>query len=312
MKSLSFIFDGQNYFDYLACTVNQGLKNLGHKVYSFTGHEENYCEPWVGQEFDFILQAWGEGNNFPDEKVPLIYLFGGDTGTDRTASHTPNINAINADVYFIRDLRDHSNAKCFPINFGIEDRYYCATKTIRKKLRQRNVDVLFLGQYDNCPQRRALLEETESLLSSFGYNVVFGGRAYNGADTYWSKWIHGHCSHDPQYFEALANAKIIFSPMGFGPDCARHWEAFASGGVPCIQYMPTIMAPPNLRDGLNCIRFNGPRDAVLMIHELLEDLDRAQVIADLAFETGKQYHTTTARARYMLDIMQRIGLLDNY
>lgn len=310
-KKLSILAVVHNYYNYLTATVVQGFKNLGHKVYSFEGHEANYCEPWLGQEYDFVLQAWGNKHSFCHDDKPRIFVSGDDTGIDRQPSHAINFADIDADLYFIRDLRDASYPKCFPLNFGIEDRYYCSTKDGIIPMEDREVDVIFLGQYDNCAHRRKLLDETATLLSLSGHSVVFGGRAYNATDDYWSKWVNGHCGHDPRYFEALANAKVIFSPMGFGPDCARHWEAFASGGIPCIQFMPTVMTPPIMRDGLNCITFKDAKEAAIRISEVLSDPDRAQIMANMAFEFGKTYHITAQRAKYILQVMSSTGVLEN-
>lgn len=41
-----------------------------------------------------------------------------------------------------------------------------------------------------------------------------------------------------EYYKTIAASKFVFSPVGSGLDCFRHWEAMALGAVPIVDYSP--------------------------------------------------------------------------
>lgn len=308
LRKLSFLVESQHWYDFTTATLVQGLLALGHDVFGWKANSQNYLTPHGGQAIDVIIQTSFKKKGKAPTTAPNVLLWGGDSGQGRIPVNHPNWRNSDACVIFVRDYRDGGNDKVFPFNMGIEDRYYCATHSGYKPLRNREIDLLFLGRRSEVRQRLIFLDELSRQLSPC-YNVEIGEHKYNKPDEYWSKWVKGHCHHCTDYYDALANAKIILSPMGAGPDCARHWEAFASGGVPLVEFMPTVMVPPAPREGLDWITFRSVGEAVNAIDSILNDLDRAQIVADTAYSTGRKNHTTKARAAYFLSVLESKGLI---
>lgn len=308
-SDMRFLADAHPWYDYMDATVFQGLKLLGHEVYGLGENQSNYLIPYKGGGYDVFIQTVPFSAVQRRKGIPKILVWGADTGQGRDAFNIPNFQEHDFDAAFIRDYRGGGPANVFPLHFGIEKRYYCATGDRPEKLlSEREIDVAFLGRYDDYPKRIELLKKIKDAFSN-DYNVLIDGHRFNKADNYWTKWVNGHCCHCPDYFEALQNTKIIVSPMGAGPDCARHWEAFASGGVPLVEFMPIVYIPPAPVDGMDWVLFRDPKESVIKIKELLSDLPAAQRIAYRSFETGKKYHTTEKRAQYILDIMLSLKLI---
>jgi hypothetical protein len=135
------------------------------------------------------------------------------------------------------------------------------------------------------------------------FNLNVGPRKYSNPDQHWSCWVNGFCFHDPRYFKALATSKINLSFAGWGADCARHYECLASGGIPVIERPPYPI--PHLTDE-NCIFFEGVDELRNMLTMLLTSPNAFQGLADQAFEDGRKYHTTAARAADILLHLQEI------
>jgi hypothetical protein len=306
---LIFLLEGHRHYDFMEATVVQGLQHCNHIVYGHKGNAANYLTPHEGQDYGAVIQCLGNGELKKDEITPFIFLFGGDTGQAREGGYVVGSDRQDADIYFVRDLRGGVNPRVLPINFGIEDRYFCATpKKGHKPLVHRKTDICFFGRFDNAPGRRNLLH---GIADEFGknYAVRFLEQPFTEQEGFWSKWVQGHCTHVPKYYRALANSKIILSPMGAGPDCARHWEAMASGGIPLIQFMPTVPTPPRLRHGIDSMIFKDEREAITIIRKILDKPEEFQNIADHSFFTACRHHTTKARAEYMLNECKRLGVL---
>jgi len=304
MKKLRFLFDGHPWYDYLDATIIQGLKNLGHKVYGASGNSNNYAEPHQNQDYDVFLFSVLPSEIEVRSSIPKVILWGGDSGQSEMAC-MPNLQRAHWDVAFVRDFRG-GLPRTFPINFGIEDRYYCVTGRTPKPYKKREIDIVFLGQINNCQGRQQYFDAIKKHFGSF--NVLIDKPIYRTPDPYWAQWLNVHCCHDQRYFETLNNAKVILSPMGAGPDCARHWEAFASGGIPLIERMPTQMCEP-LVDNTDCLLFSNPNELLAKARFVLEKQDTGMLISELAFQRGRLSHTTRARAQYMIDVMRREGLL---
>jgi hypothetical protein len=193
------------------------------------------------------------------------------------------------------------------MNFGIEDRYYCATEKRRKPLIRRSIDVSFLGNIDTAPRKKY----AAMVQADFGNRrLEIGGHKFAVADDYWSQWTATYRPHDPRYYQCLADSTINLSFMGYGPDCARHWEVMASGGVPVIERMPTVQVPPTLNED-NCVFFSNERELRGILSDILSYPLKYQAIADSAWASGRKYHSTKARARYLLKVLSDQGILES-
>lgn len=308
MEHYRFLLEGNPYYNFMEATVAQGLQALGHIVYGAFGSWQNYCVPHNGEPFDVFLQCVDDPQTLVLADIPIVYIWGDDSGQGSTPTNYPNLANVKASAIFVRDYRGGGSERVRPMNFGAEDRYFCAHDGNPTLLADRTIDVVFLGRWDNCEGRRDLLKTIQQSLPD--HNLLFDSHIFTDRDGYWSQWVSGHCVHSVEYYKALADAKIILSPMGAGPDCARHWEAMASGGVPLIQGMPTIQVPPALEAGTDCLTFNTADEAIEAISLILaDDTGMGQVLADAAYRHAIERHSTAARARYIMMTLNELGVL---
>jgi hypothetical protein len=96
----------------------------------------------------------------------------------------------------------------------------------------------------------------------------------------------------------LANSKICLSLRGAGPDCARHWEAIASGGIPVIEMDGIVDIVRPTPSGVRW--FSGYEQLQSAIHNILARIDTFQTIHDADWSWNREHHSTMARARYLL------------
>jgi hypothetical protein len=313
MNILYNVYPQHNYMD---ATIIDGLKALGHKVFGAGGIESSYAEPHNGEDYDLYFHSGRRLHRPPAEvvvglrDVPKIFIWGHDSGIERETKEFPDLSALGFDAYFIKDLRKVSGNNVFPIHHGIEDRFYCATEEKRLPLIDRPIDILFVGKYEGklYGHRKTLLD---AIQEEFGtdYNFVFKSFQFNEIDNERSKLMGEHVKHYSDYYQLLSTAKIILCPMGATPDQLKRWEALASGAVVLAQFMPIVHIQPWLRNRTDYFWFCGIDDCIYTIREILGDLVRAQTVADTGFETGRKYHTTKERARYILRCLSELNLV---
>jgi hypothetical protein len=293
---MRFLVEAHPHFDHMTATVTQGLRNLGHTVYGMNNNGNSYLTPHRGEAHDVFIQTLP---NKPALSRPSILLCGQDAGKGFCV-HSGMLEEAGFDLAFVRELVDTRCERAYPINFGIEDRYYCHTIREPLPLAKRHTDITFSGQFDTA-ERVQYVNMINSEFRKFRRNV--GPRKYSNPDQKWSCWVNGFCFHDPAYFRALAMSKINLSFAGWGADCARHWEVMASGGIPVIEKPPYDI--PHLTDE-NCIFFSGVDELRDMLTMLLTSPNAFQGLANQAFADGKLYHTTGARAAFILDKVKEI------
>lgn len=286
----------------------EGLNKLGHCCYGLGQNANNFLIPHTEQDFDVFIQCMpGEVPRIAAVKnIPKVFLWGEDGGPFTAAQMAW---MLSYDACFVRDLTGPSPNNMFPMNFGIEERYYCATKDKPvKPLTERSIDVLFLGRmgYGN---RDKYINAIQAEFSE--YNLMLDGHRFSQPDPYWQQWLNVHCCHDPRYYEALADAKIILSLKGAGPDCARTWEALASGGILMLEYAPTRGCPQELQSGTDCLMFKSEDVLVEKIRSVLQNPGEYQAIADQGMYNGSRWHTTIGRAKYFLECLESLNLLKN-
>ena len=306
---MNVLIESPPRYDFLVATAAQGLSALGHKVYGFDGNENNYLTPHEGQEIDVIIQCLENGRLKRRPDIPFIVLWGADSGQGTKAVPPPPVHTIQADAWFIRDYRGDLGPNVFPINFGIEKRYYSGNEHIAPKpLADRSIDVFFCGQFDNAPGRRELISVMRAELGG-RFNLMIEDRPFKDTDDYWSKWMGAHVIHSPRYFEALADSKIVLSPMGAGPDCGRHWEALASGGIAFLPRVPNLTVPMWPLSWIHCVMSGNPHDAAMFAGQILENPGRFQAIASSGYQLGMSFHQSIHRAHYMMGCLKKIGLI---
>jgi len=300
---MNILYNLYKQYNFMDATIVQGMRSLGHHVFSVNEVASNYAEPYNGEDYSLYFHS-GRLPFSPNQAsipsdlkdVPRILVWGHDSGITKEHQWFPDI--LGWDACFIRDLRENCGSNVFPIHYGIEDRYYCETKELRKPLRDRSIDIFFRGQL--YKHRAQILAEIQK---EFGntYILSINDRSLDDTDDLWTPQMKdGRGIHQISYYQQMADSKIVLSLLGLGPDCARHWEALASGAVPLIQFMPIIYVKPWLKNTQEYFYFTGIDDCLYIISELLENLDLAQSVANAGFESGMQNHTTASRAEYIL------------
>ena len=121
---------------------------------------------------------------------------------------------------------------------------------------------------------------------------------------------HGNLLHDllqwPDYMRRQAQAKITASMRGFGRDALHCWEAFSF--ATCVLYCdPMIWIPHPFIDRQHCVYFNEScEDVPEKIRWLLAEESYRQDLAAAGKRHCRAFHTTQARAAYLLEIAAKI------
>ena len=109
-----------------------------------------------------------------------------------------------------------------------------------------------------------------------------------------------------EYMRGMAQAKITFSMRGWGRDTLRRWEATALNT--CVfDCDPGIIIPHSFEDRVHIVNY--PED-LTGLRELIEYYlthdDEREAIALRGKAHTLKYHTTKARAEYLLDVVTYI------
>lgn len=292
-------------YEFLAASLIQGWTKLGHEVLT-ANHVASYAEKRAepgDQDFDLSVQFISGQGRLPGRKSIFIEV----------VDNYPGLNEARTKGFDYIFVRDHiPSMGCLPINYGIEDRFYCAAETSGKPLQDREVDVCFLGYLYSGTARCKRAEWTDRLHADLpGLNMVLGDRQFSEPDDEWSRWTlsrdyegdRSYCfAHDPRYFELLANSKICLSFSGLMADTGRTWEIMASGGISLVEKyyisghaVDMINPPPQVE------WFSTYDELLRSILGVLNDTDSWQARAEQAWTFNRQHHSSAARAQYVLD-----------
>lgn len=282
-----------DHYNYMDSSIIEGLQILGHEVSGTNAVCSNYIQhlrPRYRPIDLFIQCVAGKG---PLAGRKSVALWGEDSPA---RAQLPEVFEKGFDLVFVRD-----HVPCepgIPMNFAAETRFYCATIDGPKPLNERKIDVTFLGNigYGNRKEYVNRLKKDFSHL-----NLLVGERQFNTPDDKYSRWTLPYCAHDPLYFEALNNSKIILDFRGAGPDCARLYEGLASGAVVIAEtHAPAEMVLPAPAG----IWWFDDYDALNSIIDLvLHDLDFIQQRQVENWEWNREHHSSKARAKYLIDCL---------
>lgn len=305
-----------NYVDSVACTIADGLLDLGHQVYNTRGRL-NYGEPAPdGTIYDLYLMC-----DTDDKEAlkyvsraghPQIIVHAHDRWTDylyAPMSNTKPVPDQYCDIMFVRDLDHEVHSRkwypTFPLDYGIERRYIEAA--MAKPLYDfvnRPYDIVFYGTLSTA-RRIHYLEKLRYADSN--YKIDYGANVFNNPDGVWSQWVYGRYTHDPAYYERLAQSKMVFCPVGAGASCFRHMEAYAAGSIPLIQKYPSDIIPlHNFVDGENCILWEDEKDLLDKVDDILSDPQKQMDLHNRCWEFGQEYLLTRCVAQYMLDKINEV------
>ncbi len=107
------------------------------------------------------------------------------------------------------------------------------------------------------------------------------------------------------YLKELKASKIILNLRGAGWDTLRYWEVPALGAFMMTQ-KPQIEIPHDFEHGKHVIHFRDDlSDMIEMCDYYLKNETQRQLIAQSAQEHVLKFHSHTARAQYLLDIIRK-------
>ena len=102
------------------------------------------------------------------------------------------------------------------------------------------------------------------------------------------------------FYQRLSQARLAWSPMGYGWDCYRHYESSELGTVPVMNY-PTICQHRPFRNGEHCFYYSPePGGLSRAVRGALQDPDRLAGMAIAARAFTLENHTLRARAEYVV------------
>lgn len=297
-----------NKHDYLADCVIQGLRQLDFDVELINtdpgnGFTTQYRGNTVIQEAvdaDAVLAFWSkEQNPAPRyhlmdkiKNIPKAYI----DGSEYNQVGNPNKHSTwlahdmlegRADYYFKRE--------CMPadVELGIIPLPFAARPqdfTMPIGTNPRTLDIFAaFGQTKMDPIRGKL------------QHTLLEWRHWAGGP----KIEVGKFDND-KYKQFTASAKICVNAHGGGQDCMRFWEIMA-GGAACFTQKFDIIMPNPYTDGWNMIEFTTAKEFKEKAEQFLKYPEMLERIAIAGHNHTKRYHTTKARAEYILD---KMGLLN--
>lgn len=127
----------------------------------------------------------------------------------------------------------------------------------------------------------------------------------------------GHPLSHEEYMYCLSHSKIVVDHQRLGTDTVRTWEVLSSG--PCMVGDLHIKMPYQLIPGKHFIQYEndmspeGDKQKLdtlrSALHYAIQRLDtETKAIAEAGYKHVREYHTTKARAKYVLDCIKASGL----
>lgn len=281
------------------------------------GTDRNYLIPYqdgVAIDLVFSMDTNNKAAVAQTFSVPKIIFDVHDCWTNyQNIPNSPlrkyNAHEWKCDLAFVRDLNKNnfgnSEFPVFPFDFAIENRYIDACKNHIIPINERPFDIAFFGSYLTAGRKVLLDKLVDVFKCDFGTQYQ-----YVSPDTYWSKWVNGRFTHNPEYFKRLCLAKTVFSPWGAGPSCGRTYEALAAQAIPLIQECPKEIIQMNgFIDGENCILWSSIEELINKLDEILNDTMKLTRLLDKSQTFAREKCLTKHRAEYVLSILKAHNIL---
>ena len=235
------------------------------------------------------------------DKSKFVYIDGEDVFQYKKNPH-------DFALYFKRELRKegmvvHPNVKPFP--FAAEKRYFLRKSWYDKKY---SVSCMF-GPHDTTKPWRTDIEKALSAanLKDSLIGAVYGGSPLSKIDT-------GNRDHS-NYYEALALSKMSVDAHGaYECNSGRYWESLAN--CCCLFTRKNLIDMPfPFVDGEHLIEFETPEELAESLEFYIDNTGCIQhetyikKIAKAGYQHLKTYHTTKARAQYLLSECKKAGII---
>lgn len=280
-------------YDFETASLIEGLKNLGIAVYA--DHESNGAEKIDISDVvpDLYIEFANRAVNTElvnhlsrENKKKLVYVNGEDLQDDSHYNRYWDCFRYASDygIYFRREFyRGKVSGNEFPLQFAAMDEYFHYPNDMK------DGTIVFpsAGEYDN---RKMIIDYIElnclpievGRIGHFRHSVKPGDRS--------------------RYYNRLSSATAVISSFGWGEDTARFWEAAASGAC-VISERFNIEMPFPYEHMKNVIFFDHPSEIVDIATKIEHGEIDASKIGSACKEHTERYHTTTARAKYFLDVI---------
>lgn len=280
-------------YDYLCASVIEGLNDIN--VENFTNEDSNYgiklsrynfikyanVASYIfissGKLTDYSLLKYITNNN-------IIYIDGSDMPTIENVFHE------NYLFYFKREVLKNSfqnNHNFYPLPFAVENRYF------PNQYFKKNINISFICSLNNFFRRSAYY----ALKDNFKNNSFIGSTgevAYNG--------INKLPINSPIYNDILNRSLISINIPGKGWDCARYWEIIANKSC-LLTYRLEIEIPFALIEDEHYFAFSTIDEMIQKANFLINNPTIALETAERAHLLIKTHHTTKARVKYLLNII---------
>jgi len=189
--------------------------------------------------------------------------------------------------------------------FAAEDRHFTKPNASHRNLWQNKTDdlVCIMSACEKRPHRYDIMN---SLKDAFARDeTVFVGEYREGTTL---ESVDTGDRHFGGYFKKLLNAKISVDAYGCGEarQTGRFWESLANGCLVMYQPIEPYIWRNSYIDGEDFIVYNDNDELVDKAKYYMSHPEEARKIADRGFTKLLKYHTTEARAKEFL------GLIETY
>ena len=320
MKTKNLFVISPHHYCHSAASIIQGLNKLdGIKVFSNADH--NYCEHpiqtfktqvQVGKMADYVMLCHS-ALELKYEKVigPLITELKDATNIFLDGSDYIKYEGRPGDykLYIKREMDGPSGTGNRPDNvepliFAAEDRHFTKPNASHRNLWQNKTDDLVCIM-SACEKRPWRFDIMSSLKDAFTDNEkVFVGE-YREGNTL--KGVDTGERHFSGYFKKLLNSKISVDAYGCGEarQTGWFWESLANGCLVMYQPIEPYIWNNVYRDGEDFIVYNDLDELIDKTKYYISNPEEARKIADRGFTKLLKYHTTTARAKEFLSLIDK-------
>jgi hypothetical protein len=289
-------------YDYLCASIIEGL--IENKVETYTNEDSNYGIKLSRNNFikyanlaSYVFISSGKLCDYSVLKhitnTKIIYIDGSDL---------PSIENIFFKNYlfifkreFLKINTYHNNQPIHPLPFAVENRYY------PKQFLKKDLNLSFISSTNNFFRRTAFY----ALKKHFNNNSFIGSTgeiAYNGIDK--------APINSPIYYNLLNRSLISINIPGKGWDCSRYWEIIANKSC-LLTYRLEIEIPNSFIENVHYFAFNSIDEMIEKSNYLINNPSIAIETAERAFIHLQQFHTTKARVKYLLNLINSNSYLYN-
>jgi len=187
--------------------------------------------------------------------------------------------------------------------FAAEDRHFTKPNASHRNLWQNKTDdlVCIMSACEKRPHRYDIMN---SLKDAFARDeTVFVGEYREGATL---ESVDTGDRHFGGYFKKLLNAKISVDAYGCGEarQTGRFWESLANGCLVLYQPIEPYVWRNTYVDGEDFVVYNDNDELIEKAKYYMAHPEEARKIADRGFTKLLKYHTTEARAKEFLGLVE--------